>query len=206
MRINWYFIYFYFFYDGYLYSTIICAEQEYRCSETSYYKINNKNEDKSQSRQSRWLEDWWQVYPLPHCNHFEVFDYMLLNLHFPSVCHCSQGFQGCNVLKGVLIASDILNCLHRVKKLWWQTVEVISVRTLSGAKLHKADEWRLTQSPLGLGELTLLLSFRTQLLHISNKSADTMKDLSKFLMAWPFRRLYLCGFCPFHCDHPVAFP
>lgn len=57
------------------------------------------------------------------------------------------------------------------------------MRTLSGAKLHKADEWRLTQSPLGLGELTLLLSFRTQLLDISNKSADTMKDLSKFLMA-----------------------
>lgn len=57
------------------------------------------------------------------------------------------------------------------------------MRTLSGAKLHNADEWRLTQSPLGLEELTILLSFRTQLLDISNKSADTMKDLSKFLTA-----------------------
>lgn len=57
------------------------------------------------------------------------------------------------------------------------------MRTLSGAKLHSADEWRLMWCQLGPGDLTLLLSFGSQLLGISSKSADTMKDISKFLMA-----------------------
>lgn len=113
--------------------------------------------------------------------------------------------QRCNVLKEILMASDILN-LHSTEGMWQWTLEVISVRTLSGAKLHRADEWRLMSRLPGLGELTILLSFGTQLLGISNKSTDTVKDISKFLMAWPFRRLCVCDFCPFHCYHPVAFP
>lgn len=57
------------------------------------------------------------------------------------------------------------------------------MRSVSASKLHRADEGKLMQHPPGPGELPLLLSFGSQLLNISSKSGDTMKDISKFLVA-----------------------
>lgn len=50
-------------------------------------------------------------------NHCEVFENILFNLHFSSLCHSSQRFQGWNFFKGVPTASGILSCLHRVEGL-----------------------------------------------------------------------------------------